>query len=134
MYNDLDIEDYILNKNDNQNIKQMIASYPINSMKSNYWIFFVLYNEGGIYLDVDMKPLKEISQWSTFPFQDDLIISLKKKQQNKKKSDLFSFSAIISTKGHPLLKKILDKLLSIWEETGRKFTSIYNNDNIITEY
>ena len=37
-------------------------------MQADFWRYAVIYQYGGIYLDIDIEPLKPIKEWKHYPF------------------------------------------------------------------
>ena len=41
----------------------MFLKFPLPVMKADFWRYCVLYINGGIYADLDAKPLIPINEW-----------------------------------------------------------------------
>ena len=48
----------------------MLKSLKLEIMKVDLYKLCVLYIYGGIYSDVDMRPLKPINKWDLYPFEE----------------------------------------------------------------
>ena len=54
---------------DDQETREMLKSFPIGGMKGDYWRYFMLYKVGGVYIDIDMLPIKPIYEWQDYPWE-----------------------------------------------------------------
>jgi mannosyltransferase OCH1-like enzyme len=103
LYDDNDMDNFV-----NDNFKGEIANcynkLNIIVAKVDFWRYLVLYKYGGIYLDMDSnieKPLNELIR-ST----DQAIITA------EGNPNLYVQWALIFSKGHPILKKTIDLIVS----------------------
>jgi len=103
LYNDNDM-DIFVNEHYNGLISECYNKLNIIVAKVDFWRYLVLYKYGGIYLDMDStieKPLNELIR-ST----DEAIISA------EGNPNLYVQWALIFSKGHPILKKTIDLIIS----------------------
>ena len=103
LYNDNDMDNFV-NDNFNGEIAECYNKLNIIVAKVDFWRYLVLYKYGGIYLDMDSnieKPLNELIR-ST----DQAIITA------EGNPNLYVQWALIFSKGHPILKKTIDLIIS----------------------
>ena len=103
LYNDNDM-DIFVNEHYNGLISECYNKLNIIVAKVDFWRYLVLYKYGGIYLDMDStieKPLNELIR-ST----DEAIITA------EGNPNLYVQWALIFSKGHPILKKTIDLVVS----------------------
>ena len=53
-----------------ESTKTLIKTFPIISMKANMFKYVYLYENGGIYIDVDVEPLAPLKNWPEYPFKN----------------------------------------------------------------
>ena len=103
LYNDNDMDNFV-NENFNGEIAECYNKLNIIVAKVDFWRYLVLYKYGGIYLDMDSnieKPLNELIR-ST----DEAIITAEGNPY------FYVQWALIFSKGHPILKKTIDLIIS----------------------
>ena len=107
-YDDEDILDYI-KKNYDDRILRAYKKLKIGASKADYFRYLVLYKEGGIYLDLDALIIKNLNNLIK---DKSALIS----REGKSKVGFLQWLLMFS-KGHPLLKKIIDDITeNIFEE------------------
>ncbi len=103
LYDDNDMDNFV-NEHFNGEIAECYNKLNIIVAKVDFWRYLVLYKYGGVYLDMDSnieKPLDELIR-ST----DEAIITA------EGNPDLYVQWALIFSKGHPILKKTIDLIIS----------------------
>lgn len=103
LYDDNDMDNFV-NEYFNGEIAECYNKLNIIVAKVDFWRYLVLYKYGGVYLDMDSnieKPLDELIR-ST----DEAIITA------EGNPDLYVQWALIFSKGHPILKKTIDLIIS----------------------
>ena len=103
LYNDNDMDNFV-NDNFNGEIAECYNKLNIIVAKVDFWRYLVLYKYGGIYLDMDSsieKPLNELIK-----DEDQAIITA------EGNPNLYVQWALIFSKGHPILKKTIDLIIS----------------------
>ena len=84
-------------------------------MAADFIRYCILYHEGGIYIDCDIHPIKDIQYLFKMPF---FFVRWPNDKRN------LPYNAILgSTKGHPLYKEILEECKKSYREKKNK--SIY---------
>lgn len=48
----------------------MINKYPIGVMKTDVWRYAILYKYGGLFLDLDIRPVLSVRDWPGYPFDN----------------------------------------------------------------
>ena len=100
IFDDSEMDDYI---NDTCSA-ELAAAYnrlSIPVAKSDVWRYAILYNEGGVYLDMDAR--LDVCLNDFLSPDDDAVISAGQDDWQD-----FTQFAIIFRKGHPILKRVLD--------------------------
>lgn len=64
------IEKYLLD----QDLKDFVKQLPVMGMVADFFRYLVLYELGGIYVDVDIEPYTPISNWPGFPFNEKSVL------------------------------------------------------------
>jgi mannosyltransferase OCH1-like enzyme len=103
LYDDNDMDNFV-NEHFNGEIAECYNKLNIIVAKVDFWRYLVLYKYGGIYLDMDSsieKPLDELIR-ST----DEAIITA------EGNPGLYVQWALIFSKGHPILKKTIELIIS----------------------
>lgn len=103
LYDDNDMDNFV-NNNFNGEIAECYNKLNIIVAKVDFWRYLVLYKYGGIYLDMDSnieKPLNELIRNN-----DEAIITA------EGNTNLYVQWALIFSKGHPILKKTIDLIVS----------------------
>ena len=103
LYNDNDMDNFV-NEHFNGEIAYYYNKLNIIVAKVDFWRYLVLYKHGGIYLDMDSsieKPLNELIKDN-----DQSIITA------EGNPNMYVQWALIFSKGHPILKKTIDLVIS----------------------
>jgi len=103
LYDDNDMDNFV-NEHFNGEIAECYNKLNIIVAKVDFWRYLVLYKYGGVYLDMDSnieKPLDELIR-ST----DEAIITA------EGNPNLYVQWALIFSKGHPILKKTIELIVS----------------------
>ena len=103
IYTDSQMDDYMYSNTDGD-LKKVYFKLNNIVAKADLWRFTVLLNEGGIYLDIDSEIVKPLSK--LISTNDRAIITA---ERNK---DLFVQWALIFEKGHPILSRTLENIIS----------------------
>ena len=103
IYTDSQMDDY-MHSNTDGDLKKVYFKLNNIVAKADLWRYTVLLNEGGIYLDIDSEIVKPLSK--LISTNDRAIITA---ERNK---DLFVQWALIFEKGHPILSRTLENIIS----------------------
>lgn len=103
IYTDSQMNDY-MSSNTEGDLKSMFFKLQNIVAKADVWRYTILLNEGGVYLDIDSQINEPLS--NLVKPDDKAIITAEK---NK---DLFVQWALIFEKGHPVLARTLENIIS----------------------
>ena len=91
-------------------IFQFLEDGPI---KADFWRICILYTNGGIYVDADIEPLKELSTF--IDPNDDFVTCLSSNFVSYRNNWNMNPHFILATKGHYILKSCMEKYISEYE-------------------
>ena len=93
-------------------LEQILQTFPHlvkGVMIADIWRYCILYQFGGVYLDLDIEALKPISQWKHYPFDNtSLILGLEHNES-------FCNWALIASTKHPVLGETIRLSLETWK-------------------
>lgn len=92
-------------------IFQFLQDGPI---KADFWRLCILYTNGGIYVDADIEPLKELSTF--IEPSDDFVTCLSSNFNSNRKIWNMNPHFILATKGHYILKSCMDKYVMEYQQ------------------
>ncbi len=101
----------------------MLKSFPIGGMKGDYWRYFMLYKVGGVYIDIDMLPIKPIYEWPDYPWEGiDTLIAPEHiyPDQGIYVWNKFCMWTMISAPGNPLFMSVCDEIKGNWRNNGKQ--------------
>ncbi|MCB0487628.1 MAG: glycosyltransferase [Cyclobacteriaceae bacterium] len=101
-YDDARIEEF-LGKETSQEIFNTYKRITIGAAKADFFRYNILYQRGGVYLDIDSTIYKQLR--SLITMDDTAIIS---KERNP---GMYVQWAMVYDKGHPFLKRTIDKIV-----------------------
>jgi len=98
-----------------------LTSFYNYGLKTDLFRYLMLYSNGGIYADIDTKCLRPISQWTDEFTGINIIVGLEADTSRfPQRGDWgwvnslsFANWAIASTPGHPILRKLLAKIMNV---------------------
>ena len=115
----------------------MYKTFPIGVMRADFWRYAVLYQFGGVYLDIDTSPLLSINAWKYYPFDENQVVIGIENDLN------FCNWAIISAPKHPLLANVVRTIRDAWEhdkltetnlpEKHEEFVHMYTGPTVFTK-
>jgi len=102
LYNDDQVEDFILANFDNDIIRAF-KSLNIMTAKVDFWRYLILYKKGGVYLDIDSQINVKLD---SFVRKDDEAIITAETNEG-----LFVQWALFFSKNHPILEKTINNVV-----------------------
>lgn len=103
IYNDEQIQDYVYSHYGKE-ISNAFNKLNIMTAKVDLWRYLILYEKGGIYLDIDSVINTKIS--SFLNDEDDSLITV------EKNPELFVQWALFFQKNHPILERVIENVLA----------------------
>jgi mannosyltransferase OCH1-like enzyme len=115
LYDDADIEEYIIN-NWNDRMLKFYKNLTIGAMKADLWRYLILTTHGGVYADLDSVCNKSINTWiydyDLNDKKDVLLIAIEPQYK------YFCQWTILSTPNHPAMRHVSQYILSNYEKNG----------------
>jgi mannosyltransferase OCH1-like enzyme len=103
LYNDREMDEF-MRDNYSGRIYNAFCQLAIGAARADLWRYCILYKYGGVYLDIDAGINKSLDDGLIRP-DDDAIIT------REQVEGLFNQWIMIFSKGHPLLKAVIDECL-----------------------
>ena len=103
---DEEIDAYI-NHNFDRHTLNVFRALPFGVMRADMWRYAAIYNEGGIYADLDTQCITPIEQWGIA--EEHLVVGM----ENKTHFCQWCFAA---QPRHPVLEQVLELIVERWQQ------------------